>query len=176
MSAKRLVAILGTMLAMAGVAGAGHADQHRSMMGPESMGRGDCPGDPGMMTDPGMESMMMQPGMRSPGMMMGPGMGPYSALDLTKEQRSQLAKIRQETRKKHWDLMGKVHEERDTLAELMDADPRDPAAIGSQYRKIQELQRHMLESSIEAQNRIEGVLTPAQREKVREWRRHRMAG
>ncbi len=153
-----MIAVLG---ATAGVAQADHMGrmapqggmQGGHMMGQGGMGWGDCPGG---------------------GMMMGPGMmgGVYGELDLSKEQRDQIAKIRSETRRKHWELMGKMHDEQDKLAAQLAADTPDSAAIGKQYQRIQELQRQMLESSIDARNRMQAVLTEEQKGKLRELRRH----
>ncbi len=173
-----MIAVLGVT---AGVAQADHMGrmapqggmQGGHMMGQGGMGWGDCPG--GGMIGPGMMGgEMMGPGMMSGGMMMGPGMmgGVYGELDLSKEQRDQIAKIRSETRRKHWELMGKMHDEQDKLAAQLAADTPDSAAIGKQYQRIQELQRQMLESSIDARNRMQAVLTEEQKGKLRELRRH----
>ena len=161
------------------------------MMGPGMMGM-----SPGMMMGPGMgmmgpgmghgmmgmmdddwddDGMMGGRGMRGmgPGMMgMGPGMmggyGPAGALNLDESQQKKITQIQDELRKKHWDLMGKMNDEQAKLRQLYYySGQRDPAAIGKQYQRIQDLRRQMVESSIEAQNRTDAVLTPEQKEQMR---------
>jgi Spy/CpxP family protein refolding chaperone len=137
------------------------------MMGGYGMGYGM---GPGMMGGYGMGYGM------GPGMMGGYGMGPgwgYGGLpDLSADQRAKLGKIRDETRRKHWELMGKLMDEQARLQDLYDAPKQDSAAINESYRKISELQRRMYESSADAHKRMEAVLTKEQQEKAwRFWRR-----
>jgi Spy/CpxP family protein refolding chaperone len=132
---------------------------------------------PGMMGGYGM-GMMGGYGM-GPGMMggygMGPGMmggcGPQGIPDLTAEQRSKINKIQDDTRKKHWELMGQMMDEQARLRDLYDAPKQDSAAISNSQKKINELQRRMYESSADAHKRMEGVLSKEQKEKSwRFWR------
>lgn len=104
-------------------------------------------------------------------MMHGYGMQRYGGLDLSADQMSKIDKIRDETRKKHWDLMGKMMDEGVRLRELRNAEKPDPAAIGKQYAKIQDLRRQMLEQSIDAENRMEALLTKEQKDQFRKMRR-----
>lgn len=133
---------------------------------------------PGMMMGPGMgQGMMgMGQGMTGPGMGMGPGMmgpgmmggyGPGATLNLSGPQQKQITQIQDELRKKHWDLMGKMNTEQAKLRDLYYAAPRDPKAIGQQQQRLYDLRRQMVESSVEAQNRMEAVLTPEQKEQRR---------
>jgi len=102
----------------------------------------------------------------------GYGMGPQGLPDLTDDQRSRIAKIRDETRRKHWELMGQMLDEQARLGDLYDAPKRDSDAISDTYKKISELQRRMYESSADAHKRMEAVLTKEQQEKSwRFWRR-----
>ncbi|MBI3056139.1 MAG: hypothetical protein HYY77_19175, partial [Betaproteobacteria bacterium] len=71
---------------------------------------------------PGMMGGMMGAGMmggHGAGYGMGPGMmggyGPEADLNLTAEQRGKIAKIRDDARRKQWDLMGKMHDERSQM-------------------------------------------------------------
>ena len=106
-----------------------------------------------------------------PGMTMGPGMrggyGPGAALNLNEQQQKQITQIQDELRKKHWNLMGKMNDERVKLRDLYTSGKRDPAAIGQQQQRIDDLRRQMVESSVEAQNRMEAVLTPEQKQQLR---------
>jgi Spy/CpxP family protein refolding chaperone len=145
---------MGYGMGMMGMGGCG-------MMGPGMMG-------PGMMGPGMMGPGMMGPGMMGPGMM-GPGMMGMGVLDLDQGQRAQIAKIQQDARKKHWDLMAQLNQEQYKLQELYLADKRDPKAIGDEYRKIGEIQRQMVEAWVDSQNRIEGALTEEQKETLRTW-------
>ena len=151
-------------------------------MGPGMMGGGYGMG-PGMMGGGYGMGMMgggygMGPGMMGggygmgPGMMGGYGIGPRGLPDLTADQRTKLAKIRDETRRKHWTLMGQLMDEQAKLGDLYDAPKQDSDAISASYRKISELQRRMYEDAADAHKRMEAVLTPEQQEKWwRFWRR-----
>ncbi len=119
---------------------------------------------PGMMGGDGMG-----PGM---GMGGGWGMGPQGLPDLTADQRAKISRIRDEARKKHWELMGQMIDEQARLRDLYDAPKRDSDAISASYKKISEMQRRMYESSADAHKRMEAVLTKEQQEKWwRFWRR-----
>jgi Spy/CpxP family protein refolding chaperone len=127
---------------------------------------------PGMMGGYGMGPGMMGGYGMGPGMMGGTGMGPRGLPDLTADQRTKIAKIRDETRKKNWELMGQLMDEQTRLGDLYEAPKQDSDAIGASYKKITELQRKMYESAADAHKRMEAVLTPEQKEKWwRSWRR-----
>jgi Spy/CpxP family protein refolding chaperone len=148
------------------------------MGGGWGMGYGMGPGMGGYGMGPGMGGYGMGPGMMGGGYGMGHGMmgggwgmGPQGLSDLTAEQRTQIAKIRDETRKKHWELMGKVMDEQARLQDLYDAPKRDSDAISNAHKKISELQRRMYEDAADAHKRMESVLTKEQQEKSwRFWR------
>lgn len=124
-------------------------------------GGGDYAGGYGRGAWGGMGGMMGIPGH---GMM---GMGPYYALDLNEQQRSKMAQIQDEVRKKNWDVMGKLMDEQARLRDLYAAEKRDPAAIGKQSMKVAELRRQMLESSVDAHNRMEALLSKEQKANLR---------
>ena len=139
--------------------------------GPGMMGEGYGYG-PGMMGGYGMGPGTMggygHGGWMGHGMMMGEyGMGPLSQLNLSKEQQEKIGKIQNDARKKNWDTMGKMMDEQYKLRELYYADKRDSKAITNQYNKISDLQRQMMESSLDTQNKIEALLTKEQKEKIR---------
>jgi Spy/CpxP family protein refolding chaperone len=75
--------------------------------------------------------------------------------------------MKTETRRKHWERMGQMHDEEDKLAAQLDADAPDFAAIGTQYQRIQKLQRQMLGSSIDTRNRMQAVVIGEQKGKLR---------
>jgi len=144
------------------------------MMGGYGMGHGMLGGygmGPGMLGGYGMGPGMMGGYGMGPGMMGGYGMGRWGLSDLSAEQRTQLAKIRDETRKKNWEVMGRMMDEQNKLSDLYDAPKRDSTAISNAHKKISELQRRMYETSADAHKRIESVLTQEQKEKSwRFWR------
>ena len=142
-----------------------------------------CGMGPGMMGS-GMASGMMGPGMmggQGSGYGMGPGMmggsgrgsgmmggyGPEADLNLTAEQRGKIAKIRDDARRKQWDLMGKMHDERSQMNELYYSDKRDDNALSKSYRKMSELRNQMFDLSLSARKQIDAVLTQEQRDKLK---------
>jgi Spy/CpxP family protein refolding chaperone len=126
------------------------------MMGGYGMG-------PGMMGGYGM----------GPGMMGGFGYGMGNWIpDLTNEQQAKINKIMDETRKSNWALMGSMMDLQAKLRDLYLAPKQDSNAISNVYKSIGQLQQKMYESAIDAQKRIDGVLTKEQHEKMRQfWRR-----
>lgn len=132
----------------------------RNGMGPGMMG-GYGPGS-------GMNPEMM--GGYGPGYGMGSGMmrwGNFRELNLSAEQQSRISQVRQEVRTKQWAIMGKMMDAQDKLQELFDTDKQDSAAINDQYKAIDDLRRQMVDNSVDAHNRINGILTKEQIEKLR---------
>ncbi len=129
-------------------------------MGPGMMGRGMMGGDWDDWDD-----HYMGRGMMGPGMMGGYGYGP--ALDLTEQQQVKIAQIQEDFRKKQWDLAEKMDAEQAKLNEIYYSGKRDPATIDNQYKKIYELRRQMVQLSLDAQNRMDSVLTKEQKERFR---------
>jgi Spy/CpxP family protein refolding chaperone len=127
----------------------------------------------------GADGMMGGYGMGPDGMMDGQGrgygmgsgmMGGYGLradLHLTSEQRSKIAKIQDDVRRKHWDLMGKMQDERSQMNEQFNADPRDDAALSKSYQRMSELRQQMFDLSLAAQKQMDTVLTAEQREKMK---------
>jgi Spy/CpxP family protein refolding chaperone len=117
--------------------------------------------------------MMGGGGMMGGGMgqgMMGGGMGALWQLDLTDAQRQQVLKIQDDLRRKNWDLLGKTQDEQ---AKLRDAyygsAKRDRAAIVAAYKRTGELRVQRIENSLEAAEKVEGVLTQQQRDQLKRW-------
>jgi len=128
----------------------------------------NCP--MGMMGD-GMSRGMMGDGMISGmGMMGSMHVAPFHMLDLTPEQRTNIDKINDELRRKNWAALGKVQDEEAKLRDLYAADQRDPKAIGAVYGSIYALRRQMIESGIDAHNRMEALLSDAQRAQLKQLR------
>lgn len=123
---------------------------------------------PGMMgsCDPEMMGHMGSSGRNMMGGY-GHGMMGYRSLNLSKEQRTKINQINDDTRKKHWELMGRMQELSSNVRNLYDADKWDAIEIGKAYQKIFDLKRQMIESSVEAHNRKDAVLTKEQREQLK---------
>ncbi|MDZ4075828.1 MAG: Spy/CpxP family protein refolding chaperone [Hylemonella sp.] len=161
------------------------SESPREGYGPGMMGGYGGPGQgpygPGMMRGQG-QTYGYGPGMMGGGMMGGGGMiggmglGPLQALDLNEQQQTRINQIRDETRRKNWDTMGKLMDEQARLRDLFAAEKRDPAAIGKQSMKMADLRRQMLEASIESHNRIEALLSKEQKDQLRSFRRGWMMG
>lgn len=159
------IAVVAVLLAGAGTASAD-----------DSAGPGGCPMGMGygMGMGPGMTGGGMGPGM---GMgMMGGGMGPYGMLDLSADQQGKINKIHDETRRKNWATYGKIQDEQAKLRDLYLADKRDTKAISAAVAGIQALERQVLETRLDAHNRMDALLTDAQREQLRQWRSGRGPG
>lgn len=162
----------------------GYGMGHMGMMGgPGMMGMGPM----GMMGGMGHMGMMGMMGGMGPKMMGGPGMmgmghgmmggmGPLHMLDLSDEQRAKIRSIQENVRKQHWEIMGRIMDESSKLYDLFAADKPDPKKIGSVYGKIFDLKRQMIETSIDARNQMEGVLTKEQHEQLEQMHRGRGQG
>jgi Spy/CpxP family protein refolding chaperone len=134
---------------------------------------------PGMMRGYGMGPDMMDGYGMGPGVMggrgsgygMGPGMmegyASRADLNLTAEQRSKIAKIRNDVRRKHWDLMGKMQDEQAQMNEQYNSDQRDDAPLSKSYRDMSELRQQMFDLSLSARRQIDVVLTQEQRGKLK---------
>jgi Spy/CpxP family protein refolding chaperone len=120
-------------------------------------------------------------GMGRGGMMMGMGgcmgmmggRGP-AMMDLSDKQRDQIRDLQRNRRKSNWDLMEKMMDQRDRIADLYSAETLDAKQIGKAYGELFATKRQMIESCIETENRIRGILTDEQRKDYR--RMHRGMG
>ena len=100
---------------------------------------------------------------------MGP-MGRYGlapGLDLSAEQRGSISRIQEDTRRKHWELMGRIQSEQARMNEQFGAEDRDDAAISKTYRNISDLRHQMFDLTLAAQKQMDAVLTKEQRDKQR---------
>jgi Spy/CpxP family protein refolding chaperone len=129
------------------------------MMGGYGMG-------PGMMGGYGMgPGMMGGPGM-GPGMMGGYGMGP-AGLGLTPDQISKVGKIRSDLSKAIEPLARQMFQERIKMQEASFGGNADPEKLKQAYSKMSELHKQMFEAHIDAQKRMDSVLTKEQRQQQR---------
>jgi Spy/CpxP family protein refolding chaperone len=170
-----VLAMLGTLLAAPAIASA----QPGPMMGmnPDDMQKymRDRSGGYGWGMGPmGMGGMGM--GMGGMGMGMMGGLGPYGMLDLSDEQHAKIDKIQDESRRKHWDIMGKMMDESSKLRDLYQEETLDSKKIGAVYDRVFKLQREAIDASIDALNKANGVLTKEQRDELRRLNRSRPMG
>jgi len=139
---------------------AGHHEGGMGMMEGHGMMGGHGMGDPY-----GYDKGGVMGGMG--GMMMSPGQHLLRGLDLSAEQQRRVNAISDELRHNNWVTQGQINDETNKLRDLYQAEKRDPAAIGKEYQKVFDLKRQMIETYLEAENRIEEVLTPEQRAQVK---------
>jgi Spy/CpxP family protein refolding chaperone len=108
-----------------------------------------------------------------PGMGMGSGMwggtGNLPA-SLSAEQRTKIAEIQRDVRKRQWPLMQQMHEL------MWNEGTGEPGALDEQaqrrdYDRVAALQKQMFETMLESRKRIDAVLTPQQREEMQRARR-----
>ena len=106
--------------------------------------------------------------MGGPGMMGGYGMmGGAYGIELSKDQRKSLYAIQDETRKAHFSMMAAMMDEQAKLRDLYLADKPDKDAIATAYGRIGEIQQSMYKSMIDAQQKMDALLTDEQRERLR---------
>jgi len=106
-------------------------------------------------------------GMMGHGMMVGRAL---SSLNLSDSQRSQILKIQDDVRHQNWELMGKSQDE---MAKLRDAylagSTANRKTILDTYKRIDELRLQRIGNVLDAQEKIENVLTVEQRGQLKSW-------
>lgn len=142
--------------------------------GPGMMGDGYGPGygmHQGGGYGPGMMGGGYGPGMMGGGYgygmmgMTGAGMG-LQMLDLNDEQAAKVDKIQTETITRQRTLMRQMWDEQEKLGDLYANEKRDPAEIGKVYGKLSDLQRQAMENRLEAENKVEALLTKEQKARL----------
>jgi len=109
-------------------------------------------------------------GGHGPGMMGGgPGWGSdvYTDLDLSKEQRDKIADIQSQVRRQEWGLMRGMHEQGWHMADAWRDGTFDEQEARKAFDAMTQQRKAMFELMIDAQKRIDAVLTPAQREQLK---------
>lgn len=140
--------------------------------GPDFRGPGMMGGfGPGYGAGPGMMGGWGHGYGMGPGMMGGYGAGPALwMLDLSAEQRAELAKIQDEARSRQWEIAGRMHDEMAKYPESMGAQGRrDRADVLAAYDRMAALRRQRVEIALDTAERTDKVLTPEQREQLRRW-------
>jgi Spy/CpxP family protein refolding chaperone len=141
------------------------------MMGGGGPGPGGYGWGPGMMGGGGwMGPGMMGGGGMGPGMMGGWGGGGLADLDLGKEQRDKIAEIQGEVRSRHWALMRDMQQQEWHMADAWRDGGFDEQAARKAFDAMTAQRRAMFDLMVDAQKRIDAVLTPAQRDQLkRRW-------
>lgn len=108
---------------------------------------------------------------------MGHGMGPgamwgnagnaYAGLDLTAEQRKQIAEIEQEASRAMWQQMGAMHEQGYRMNGMFGPGPLDEDAARKSFQTMTDARKAMFETQLQARKKMDAVLTAEQRERQR---------
>ncbi len=100
-----------------------------------------------------------------PGMMGGYGLGGYAAnLKLTDEQRDKIGEIEDELAQTRYGLMTAMHQQR---YQMFRSGKADEATLRKSFEQMQATQKAMFEAGLDANKRIEAVLTPEQRKEFK---------
>lgn len=141
------------------------------MMGGAGPGAGGYGYGPGMMGGWGdMGPGMMGGGGMGPGMMGGWGGGAFADLDLSKEQRDKIADIQGDVRRQHWAMMRSMQQQDWHMADAWRDGSFDEQAARKAFDAMTTQRKAMFDLMIDAQKRLDAVLTSAQREQLkRRW-------
>ncbi len=96
----------------------------------------------------------------------GHGYSQFAGLDLSVEQRKQIEQIEEETAKSRWQLMGTMREQAYGMGGRFARGPVDDEAARKAFDSMSATRKAMFELSLGERNRIDAVLTPAQREQL----------
>lgn len=97
-------------------------------------------------------------------------LGPLNQLDLSTQQLGAINIIDEELRDRRSNVNRRLAAEQEKLRELYDTPERDQSKIDKQFSRIAQLRREMFESSVDAHDRIEALLSTQQRQQL-----HRVA-
>ena len=163
-------AMMGPGGPMMGGPGAGPRGGYGPWQGMGGGMMGGCGYGAGMGFGGMMGGGMMGGGMMGVGMMGGGMMGvagpALAALGLDEAQRNEVVKIGDELRKKRWAVAGQMQDEMAKIRDAAWSGKRDRAAILAAHKRMSELGQQQLESSLDAAERIDKVLTPEQRQQL----------
>ena len=112
----------------------------------------------------------MGPGMgygTGPGTMWGNAGNAYAGLDLTAEQRKQIADIEQEASRAVWQQMGAMHEQGYRMNGMFGPGPLDEDAARKSFQAMSDARKAMFETQLQARKKIDALLTGEQRERLR---------
>jgi Spy/CpxP family protein refolding chaperone len=126
--------------------------------------RANPPAEPGDGSGMGNHGMMGGPGHGMMGGMMG-GFGTRNIPDLTPDQRSKITAIRRDLRNRQLALMDQMHDQWAGTNYYRNGQFDEQAARRA-YDATEKIHRQMFENSLDAQKRIDALLTPAQKQQL----------
>lgn len=91
----------------------------------------------------------------------------FATLGLSAEQRAKLADIERDFQAKQWLAMEKMHGQELHMHDLFGSDGIDEGTARKSYQAMSDAHKEMFETLLEARKRVDGVLTPEQREQLR---------
>lgn len=98
------------------------------------------------------------------------GFGGWEHLpDLTSDQRGKIAAIRRELRTKQFALMDKMHDDMWNVNMYRSGKFDEPAARKA-FDAMEKTRRQMFDNALDANKRIDALLTPQQRQQLERWR------
>ena len=109
-------------------------------------------------------------GMMGGGYGMGMMGGPIHMLNLTDAQRKKVNSISDASRKKNWEVMGKMMDKTASLRDLYAEDKLDVAKITAIYDQVFSLQKAMIRDRLTARNQQYDLLDDKQRKELKELR------
>lgn len=95
-------------------------------------------------------------------------MAAYDRLDLTRQQREQLDQLRLALHQQEAALAAQLYEPDAQLRKMYAAGTSDAAALDPVFAKIAGIQRQMFQARLAVKTRFEALLTPAQRQRLKE--------
>lgn len=160
---SRLTAVWTAVLLLGSLAPGGGQASAQQGSGPGASGRGsghmmgwgESAGGWGMMGGPGMMGGWG-------GGMMGPGWG---NLNLTRDQRDKIYAIHRDLREKQFALMDRMHDSMRSVTFYREG-KFDEQAARNAYAAAEKIHRQMFDNMLDAQKRIDALLTPQQRQQL----------
>lgn len=103
------------------------------------------------------------------GMMLTPPPPPFAGVQFTPEQQQRINAMMEQERVAHQERLGRMHRSQQKLQQLYQAEIWDPRAITSAYDEIFAEQRKTVEAMAKARNRVYELMTPEQRQQMRQF-------
>ncbi len=98
----------------------------------------------------------------------GPRYSAHGRLNLTPQQREQLDQLQLGLFQQEAALAAQLHEPDVQLRKMYAAGTADAAALDPVFAKIANIQRQMFQARLAAKTRVEALLTPAQKQRLKE--------
>ena len=95
--------------------------------------------------------------------------GHFFGLNLSQDQRSQIANIEMQARQQQWNLMGQMREAQYKLHDMLSEQNADPTQVNDQAVTVEKLEQQMVQANTNARDKVMSLLTPEQRDRVIHW-------